>query len=234
MDHGITVSCSATESNLTMLRDVAEAWGLRYQGCQRKQGHFSITYVRPTLNFELITTWDVGYYILDRLLAHRANREDSAEVRLQFSSLEGDEAVLTSAEVEVDAPCTCHGEQLSADFSHVDQQCAWEAEALSVLPHVSSLVSAAIPEPWAFWLPENCEVRGEGSGVIWYGNMNCNYLVFHQRIIANCGYHGDAVFNVNLGQIPGSKPGPRRACTKNDDGLSLLQEVNQARGESSS
>lgn len=116
-------------------------------------------------------------------------------MRLLFSSVyTGDEALLTSAEVQADAPCICHGEQVSIDPSRRDQQCTWEAKTLSFLPHVSSLISVANPEPWATFLLDRCEVRGEGNGVTWYGSVNCNYLVFHQRIIRNYSYHGDAVF----------------------------------------
>ncbi|MBA2681076.1 MAG: hypothetical protein H0U76_22100 [Ktedonobacteraceae bacterium] len=190
MDDFITVSCQGTPGNLTLLREIAEGWNLHVRSWQLEQNHFSTTYRSSSL----ISTWDTGYYILDQLLVHQTNKEDVAEVRLQFSSMKGDDAVLTLAEVQVDAPCTCYREQALVDPVLLDQQCIWEADTLTFLPHVSSLVSVANPEPWVSWLPKRCEVRGEGNGVVWYGSVNCNYLVFHQRIIANCGYHGEAVF----------------------------------------
>src|SRR5579875_175723 len=135
MDHLITISCQEYPDNLTLLRDIAEAWSLRFQRWQLEQNRFSITYSRQCLNFEVITTWDVGYYLLDQLI-HQMNKDHRTEVRLLFSSVyTGDEALLTSAEVQADAPCICHGEQISIDPSRMDQQCAWEAETLGFLPH---------------------------------------------------------------------------------------------------
>ena len=115
MDHSITVACQGTPDNLHMLRDWASAWGLRLQSEHQEQDRLAITYLRACLKFELISTWDVGYHLLDGLLAHQTSTGEMAEVRVRFSPFEGDDALLTSAEVQADAPCTCHGEQVSVD-----------------------------------------------------------------------------------------------------------------------
>ena len=191
LDHFITLSYHNASIPLRELREITEAWGLHFQCARLEQGRFSATYLHANPIRE-ISTWDVGYFLLD-WLREQTNGED-IEIRLCFSSFEGDEALLTSREALVELPCTCNGKQASIDLTLLDQQCAWETETLGFLPHMSSLVSAANPKPWTSWLPSHCEVRGEGNGVIWYGNSNCNYLLFHGHVIENYGYHGERIF----------------------------------------
>jgi hypothetical protein len=42
-----------------------------------------------------------------------------------------------------------------------------------------------------------CELRGEADGTRWYGQVNCNYLVFPNGVIVqNYGYHGRVLLDL--------------------------------------
>jgi fatty acid/phospholipid biosynthesis enzyme len=47
---------------------------------------------------------------------------------------------------------------------------------------------------WAAYL-RTCEVRGRAPGVVYYGNVNCNYILFLKQkvVVRNYGFHGDAL-----------------------------------------
>ena len=49
---------------------------------------------------------------------------------------------------------------------------------------------------WWNFLTEHCEVRDTYEGVTFYGNSNCNYIVWpNGRMVQNYGYHGKALMN---------------------------------------
>ncbi|MFW5886421.1 MAG: hypothetical protein ACOCUL_01565 [Bacteroidota bacterium] len=54
-------------------------------------------------------------------------------------------------------------------------------------------------ESWGGWkkfLKKDCEIRDTHEGVIFFGSVNCNYIVFPDGLlIQNCGFHGNVLMN---------------------------------------
>lgn len=60
-------------------------------------------------------------------------------------------------------------------------------------------IMGSLPHPsyggWFNFLA-GCEVRDEYDGVVYYGKVNCNYLLFPDgTLITNYGYHGKALMS---------------------------------------
>jgi hypothetical protein len=157
------------------LHSFAREWFLRQQHWMEVYGVLVATYVRDSSAFEVFSTWDIAYRLIEMFLA-MSNEQDGQRnrVRLRFSEIPYDEIELTGSELLAEAPCLCDciraGEKVNCRRH--------EEEGLEALPHVASLVHEVNPEPWMTWLPKCCELRGQRDGVTWYGSVNCNYIVF--------------------------------------------------------
>ena len=47
---------------------------------------------------------------------------------------------------------------------------------------------------WSNFLKNHCEKRREEKGVVFYGHVNCNYILFPDNfLVCNYGFHGNAL-----------------------------------------
>lgn len=166
-------------------------WFLRQQHQMGRSGSSVIaTYVRDSSALEVYSTWDIAYRLIEMLLAVSEDRGGQRiRVRLHFSEIAHDETELTGTELLVESPCICERLRVGEEVNYFRQ----EEEGLEVPPHITSLVSEENLKPWMTWLPEQCELRGRCNGVT-FGSVNCNSIIFQDRVIRNFGYHGRVVF----------------------------------------
>jgi hypothetical protein len=180
-----------TPSEVEELQDFVTVWPLREQDHVEICGTHILTYSCDQNRLRIISTWDIGYLLIERLLATCENQDEHhIRVAMRFSDDPYDEVELTGAELLAEEPCMCVSIEAGDEVSSLRHK----EEGLEVFPHIDSFVSKANPEPWSTWLPTHCEVRGECNSVVWYGYVNCNYIVFQNRVFQNYGYHGRVAF----------------------------------------
>lgn len=73
------------------------------------------------------------------------------------------------------------------------------SEALAALPGIRAFGDSqphADYGGWAGFIRQCCEVRDQHDGVVFFGVVNCNYIVFPcGTLVENYGYHGKALMS---------------------------------------
>lgn len=68
------------------------------------------------------------------------------------------------------------------------------------LPYVPATISSTdAAMPWPEFLLDHCEVRGHTLGLIWFGNVNCNYFVHADGgVVVAYGFQGQNYWDKNI------------------------------------